>query len=69
MDSSPEKQKPLPEDEDEKLPVPEEAFQKGSLLEQWIDEYFMCYFPRKCDNKRADQIIHGMINMLLKTGE
>lgn len=55
--------------EEPKIEIPTEAFVKGTLLEQWIDEYFLCFFPKRCNNKRADQVIHGLINMLLKIGE
>ena len=50
---------------------PEGAFINGSLFEQWIDEYFLCFYPKYLGFqigviiRGADEVIHGFIKNIL----
>lgn len=72
MDSTEEEEEIVSSDDDNNISVdcPGGMFANGSLVDQWIDDYFLIHYPvNDCTHERADSIIHDLIHHLLKIGE
>jgi hypothetical protein len=52
----------------EDIKLPPGILDKGSLLEQWVDDYFVLFYPNACSTSRAEDVVHQLLNHLLAIG-